>query len=150
MIHEEICTYEVCKLAKEKGFPQEIEVGTHWTTTKYYKNACIGEYFIGDVEKVETTKDEIDAIHLIKNEGVGIVLPTHSELQRWLRDNHEVDVWVSTAATMATKNKRCYYWHIAYDTNNGMAISIHESMVSYSTFEKALEEGLKEALIEFV
>lgn len=28
MVHEEICTYEVCKLAKEKGFPvKEIE---HW------------------------------------------------------------------------------------------------------------------------
>lgn len=23
MIHDEICTYEVCKLAKEKGFPQD-------------------------------------------------------------------------------------------------------------------------------
>ena len=30
MIHEEICTYEVAKLAKEKGFPQAYEEHTLW------------------------------------------------------------------------------------------------------------------------
>ena len=29
MIHEEICTYEVCKLAKKKGFPQQYDSLTH-------------------------------------------------------------------------------------------------------------------------
>lgn len=31
MIHEEICSYEVCKLAKEKGFPQRgIDSNKYW------------------------------------------------------------------------------------------------------------------------
>lgn len=113
MIHEEICTYEVCMLAKEKGFDVP--------TAKNYKH---------------------------KN-GITCNAPTQSLLQRWLRENHNADVWVDTAATMDTKNQRCYYWHIAYESD-GRCIYILDSMLSHSTYEKALEEGLKEAIIEFV
>lgn len=127
MIHEEICTYEVSKLAKETGFQIECDLF-------YNRNGELCD---------ERNYDSFD-------NKIQCYAPTQSQLQGWLRKNHQVDVWASTAATMATKNKRCYYWHIAYDTNNGMTISIHESMVSYSTYEKALEEGLKDALIEFV
>lgn len=127
MIHEEICTYEVAKLAKEKRFPLQKVVKQD------------GRAFFYDLPQSHPDWANCDAWYL----------PTQSLLQRWLRDNHKADVWVETAATMATKNQRCYYWHIAYDSD-GSCIYVLDSMLSYSTYEKALEEGLKEALIEFV
>ena len=51
MIHEEICTYEVCKLAKEKGFPQdvfgtcEMKSSCYLEDGRYCKNGCIDEMF---------------------------------------------------------------------------------------------------------
>lgn len=131
MIHEEICTYEVCKLAKEKGFPQdvfgtcEMKSSCYLEDGRFYKDGCI---------------------YPIEN---AYTAPTQSLLQRWLRENHGADVWVDTAATMDPKNQRCYYWHIAYDSD-GSCIYILDSMLSCPTYEKALEEGLKEAIIEFV
>ena len=47
MIHEEICTYEVAKLAKEKGFPQdvfgtcEMKSSCYLKDGRYYKDGCI-------------------------------------------------------------------------------------------------------------
>lgn len=127
MIHEEICTYEVCKLAKEKGFNEYVEA--------FYAEDCNTAHTQGP-EKWNEYKGKYAA-------------STQSLLQRWLRENHGADVWVDTAATMDTKNQRCYYWHIAYDSD-GSCIYILDSMLSHPTYEKALEEGLKEAMIEFV
>lgn len=126
MIHEEICTYEVAKLAKEKGFPIECDM--------FYNSN--GE--LCDDRNYDSFDNKIQCY-----------APTQSLLQKWLRDNHQADVWVDTAATMDTKNQRCYYWHIAYESD-GRCIYILDSMLSYPTYEKALEEGLKEAIIEFV
>ena len=39
MIHEEICTYEVCKLAKEKGF--NVQTFDWYVWQKGYKGATI-------------------------------------------------------------------------------------------------------------
>lgn len=128
MTHEEIATFEVAKLAKEKGFS--------WHTRHIY-----------DEETKELIECKFVANH---NSEDGIIsAPTQSLLQRWLRENHKADVWVETVATMATKNQRCYYWHIAYDSD-GSCIYVLDSMLSYHSYEKALEEGLREGLIEFV
>ena len=142
MIHEEICTYEVCKLAKEKGFPQQYDSLTHIYGGKDSFNVGIDLKY----KKCEGTLFNISEWSPCLND---VADPTQSLLQRWLRDNHKADVWVETAATMATKNQRCYYWHIAYDSD-GSCIYVLDSMLSHSTYEKALEEGLKEAIIEFV
>lgn len=134
MIHEEICTYEVAKLAKEKGFPQHIGDDAYIVENEYDDKYEVGCHY---------------PIQFIPDYLPTITAPTQSLLQRWLRDNHQADVWVEPVATMVTKTQRCYYWHIAYDSD-GSCIYILDSMLSYSTYEKALEEGLKEAIIEFV
>lgn len=72
MIHEEICTYEVCKLAGEKGFPvKEIE---HWH--------C--EY------DGRPTKEIIDEQqHPIINQSL---------LQRWLREEKNIHIEIVATA----------------------------------------------------
>ena len=68
MIREEICTYEVCKLAKEKGFPQdvfgtcEMKSSCYLEDGRFYKDGCICP-----IENAYTA-------------------PTQSLLQRWLRE----------------------------------------------------------------
>lgn len=61
MIYEEICTYEVSKLAKEKGFPQD-----DWAWT--------GDLYDESGELCFATNRE------------SCVAPTQSLLQRWLRE----------------------------------------------------------------
>lgn len=68
MIHDEICTCEVCKLAKEKGFPQdvfgtcEMKSSCYLEDGRFYKDGCV---------------------YPIEN---AYTAPTQSLLQRWLRE----------------------------------------------------------------
>lgn len=72
MIHEEICTYEVCKLAKEKGFNEKCY--------HYYQNGVL----------------ESDGCFNRYNKGADNVCsaPTQSLLQRWLREEKNIHISV--------------------------------------------------------
>ena len=72
MIHEEICTYEVCKLAKEKGFPLQ----------KVIKQD--GRAFFYELPQSHPDWANCDAWHL----------PTQSLLQRWLREEKGLHITV--------------------------------------------------------
>ena len=125
MIHEEICTYEVCKLAKEKGFDvPTIDLyigGVNWlgsSTHPFTHNE---------------TEDDVAA-------------PTQSLLQRWLREEKNIVVVVDWFSI-----EQKYYWRV-YDTSkDDMFASFMpsaKSMSRYDTWEQALEYGLKYALKE--
>ena len=72
MIHEEICTYEVCKLAKEKGFNEKCNF--------YYQKGVIST----------------DGCFNRYNKGVEYICsaPTQSLLQRWLREEKGLHITV--------------------------------------------------------
>ena len=72
MIHEEICTYEVCKLAKEKGFDVDCEA--------FYYNDGFLQY-----AKFENWNGR----YINK-----FSAPTQSLLQRWLREEKGIVVEV--------------------------------------------------------
>ena len=128
MIHEEICTYEVCTLAKEKGF----DVPTR--TVK--------------VEKIEGTEkevwDEEECRYITQWETRSLRIPTQSLLQRWLReekgyymypffDNHELKwTWVCREKT------------------GDMWIPLAGETPYFDTYELALEDALKYALENLV
>ena len=71
MIHDEIVTYEVAKLAKEKGFPQHIG-----------NDAYVVENEYDDKYEVECHYP----IQFIPDYLPTIAAPTQSLLQRWLRE----------------------------------------------------------------
>ena len=128
MIHEEICTYEVCKLAKKKGF----DVPTR--TVK--------------VEKIEGTEkevwDEEEYRYITQWETRSLRIPTQSLLQQWLRKKKNIHIEIVATA--------CGYYWIA-DKTNGTAITDSDVLDRgtneggcFDTYELALEDALKYVL----
>jgi hypothetical protein len=131
MIHEEICTYEVCKLAEEKGFN---------VPTRTVK-----------VEKIECTEkevwDEEECRYITQWETRSLRIPTQSLLQRWLRE--EKNLYISIIAH--AKSKSVYYeWEVRYisalgNMNKASSVMTIETYC-YNTYELALEDALKYSL----
>ena len=123
MIHEEICTYEVCKLAKEKGFREKCIVHYYDDTKDWYRSSNPQCYNFGG-----NTSDA----------------PTQSLLQRWLREEKGVVFGISPMQEMD-----CDYlgWcaTIYKVDENGYGLSWQEELY-YNTYELALENALKYAL----
>lgn len=126
MIHKGICTYEVCKLAKEKGFPQdvfgtcEMKSSCYLEDGRYYKDGCI---------------------YPVEN---AYSAPTQSLLQRWLRE--EKGVIIELKYSDDTESFRPFWsWQI-YNTL-GRTLEIGEPN---TTYELALEDALKYVLENLV
>lgn len=123
MIHEEICTYEVAKLAKEKGFPLQ----------KVIKQD--GRAFFYELPQSHPDWANCDAWYL----------PTQSLLQRWLRDNGfgEVEVrhWSET-------NK--YPHHYGWEVKDNLGVLMSYSSKMFDTYEHALEDALAYSLKNLV
>ena len=108
-MREQLITFETSKLAKEKGF-EDITDCTPFE--------C--------VDTLKYPKGEV------------FVKPTQSLLQKWLREEHDLDVNV-----MCLRYKRYFYKIFKHDV---MLIQLNDVVISYPTYEEALEEGLQEAL----
>ena len=136
MIHEEICTYEVAKLAKEKGFPQDPKENDNcqiycWDNLRKIHSLCISEmWYIG-----EYSREDMYAA------------PTQSLLQRWLREAKSLYIQITLW------EKGLYYdiWAFEYyeEEKEYSAKMLHQSS-DFSTYELALEDALKYALEKFI
>lgn len=127
MIHDEICTYELCKLAKDKWFPQdvfgtcEMKSSCYLEDGRYYKDGCI---------------------YPIEN---AYSAPTQSLLQRWLREEKNIHIEIS----VSVNDKHCFYWSLyckGYDCWEEVGMCYGE----YPTYELALEDALKYALEDLI
>ena len=124
MIHEEICTYEVCKLAKEKGFPQdvfgtcEMKSSCYLEDGRYYKDGCI---------------------YPIEN---AYSAPTQSLLQRWLREEKNIDIAIVPLYTGG-------YSYIVYNIHCRDNRVVNTN-AGYDTYELALEDALAYSLKNLV
>ena len=122
MIHEEICTYEVCKLAKEKGFNVDCEAF-------YYDDGFL------QYAKFENWNGR----YINK-----FSAPTQSLLQRWLRE--EKGIIIELKYSDDTESFRPFWsWQI-YNTL-GITLEIGEPNTAY---ELALEDALKYTLENLV
>jgi hypothetical protein len=137
---EEICTYEVCKLAKEKGFPQlptesDGECYYHWDGLRKIHSLCSSKVYYDDEFR---HRDLFRA-------------PTQSLLQRWLRE--EKNLYISIIAH--AESKSVYYeWEVRYisalgNMNKASSVKTIETY-EYNTYELALEAALKYALENLV
>lgn len=125
MIHEEICTYEVAKLAKEKRF-DEYEACNHiyeddkqWYTLTTYTNA----------RGIDWSKDKFT------------VAPTQSLLQKWLREEKRIHIAVFPDMTTSSK-----FGYIVYNKGDKFRKPIYTAHSDFDTYELALEDALKYAL----
>lgn len=126
-IHDEICTYEVAELAKEKGFNEKCNF--------YYQKGVIST----------------DGCFNRYNKGVEYICsaPTQSLLQRWLRE--EKGYAISVFWDMLSK---AYYYEIV-KTIGVLEIQVGEkhnysNPKGFVTYELALEDALKYALENLV
>jgi hypothetical protein len=127
MLHEENCTYEVCKLAKEKGFPQdvfgtcEMKSSCYLKDGRYYKDGCI---------------------YPIEN---AYTAPTQSLLQRWLREEKGYYVY-----PFFDNESRRWTW-VCRELTGDMWIQLLDFEERYfDTYELALEDALKYTLENLV
>jgi hypothetical protein len=131
MIHEEICTYEVCKLAKKKGFD---------VPTRTIK-----------VEKIEGTEkevwDEEECRYITQWETRSVRIPTQSLLQRWLREEKALHIQITLW------EKGWYYdiWAFEYyEEEKEYAVKMLYQSPDFSTYELALEDALAYSLKNLV
>lgn len=127
MIHEEICTYEVAKLAKEKGFK--------WKCRDYYN--MDSELRVNGIYAIEYTNSQIDEGYM--------TAPTQSLLQRWLREEKGYYVY----PFFDNESKR-WTW-VCRELTGDMWIQLLDFEERYfDTYELALEDALKYALENLV
>ena len=130
MIHEEICTYEVCKLAKENGFPQHIGNDAYIVENEYDN-----EYEVGCCYPIQFIPDYLPTI----------TAPTQSLLQRWLREEKKIHIVVFPNL----RNSYEYDW-IVYIKGEECWLPTYSALNDFDTYELALEDALKYALENLV
>lgn len=122
MTHEEICTYEVAKLAKEKGFNEKCY--------HYYQK-----------EELES-----DGYFNRYNKGVEYICsaPTQSLLQRWLREEKAIAIVLQPYSYNIQQRVYTWIYEIWADNN------FEKTSKSFKTYELALEDALKYVLEKLV
>ena len=138
MIHEEICTYEVCKLAKEKGFPQDPDKNDHcwmycWDGVRNIHPLAL--WIVWEMEEYD--HDNLYAA------------PTQSLLQRWLREEKGIVIEVVCKPTTRTNSKYEYKRHLFWGSN-GRYFEREYGDEIFDTYELALEDALKYTLENLV
>ena len=124
MIHEEICTYEVCKLAKEKGF--DVQTFDWYDYTGNYNKGFIPH----KLHECPRYKE--------------YYAPTQSLLQRWLREEKKWNVVVRMY------EEEGYYWFIQNSKGQLQSSYFTYADEMFATYELALEDALKYALEKLV
>jgi hypothetical protein len=123
---EQLISFETAKLAKEKGFDEPCR--------EYYNKDEEVEsfrYFAGDGSGWDKNST-IVANDNYKDFPI-LAAPTQSFLQKWLREEHNIDI--ESRVQIGSNAKRYFYY-----------INCTSSSKSYTTYEEALEQGLLEGL----
>jgi hypothetical protein len=121
-MQEELVSFETAKLAKEKGF---VNILCHY---RYW-----------DDSTKELTNEELFGIP--NNNESFFEAPTQSLLQKWLREVHNIDVWVNK---IGSTNEKKYYFNVM--VNNKFVNTTNSNSKTFLKYEEALEVGLQEAL----
>ena len=126
MIQEEVVTYEVAKLAKEKGFSQHIGDDAYVVENEYDD-----KYEVGCCYPIPFIPDYLPTI----------TAPTQSLLQRWLREEKKVEAYVRH---FEETNKYPHHFGVIITDDKGQTLEIGGKL--FDTYELALEDALKYAL----
>ena len=144
MIHDEICTYEVCKLAKDKGFPQGFDYPNFKSKLDYYNHKGELNGNVGDILKLRIKHKPVP------KEMKPIIAPTQSLLQRWLREEKGVviDVVLDWQYNIEAEEIR-YQYRIGSKRRMTIGGVQTRGIVCdryYDTYELALEDALAYSL----
>lgn len=127
MIHEEICTYEVAKLAKEKGFD--------WMPSMYFHSGVERDLRVVGVNGANPNKIP---------HSPHISCPTQTQLQRWLREERKWNIVVRMY------EDKGYYWFVQNSKGQLQTSYFTYADEMFSTYELALEDALAYSLKNLV
>ena len=132
MIHEEIVTHKVAKLAKDKGFD--------WGCLYHYDcKGSLHQHYAYDATNSGVGVDDLLMYHghLYTSE---CLAPAQSLLQRWLREEKNIHIEIIATASG-------YYWCV--NKTNGTSITDSDVLNRgtneggcFDTYELALEDAL--------
>jgi len=140
---EQLVEFETAKLAKEKGFNYPTSCGYEEKgeiyRPHYWDSDC-------DTNMIVLTEDSLD-------EEVICLAPTQSLLQRWLREEHNIDVVIIPERYSDGVNYlvQAQKWDLSINPNTSPNFVAEGSgwfndNGDFPTYEKALEKGLIESL----
>ena len=149
-MEEVLVQFETAKLAKEEGFQ----------TLCFYCYDQDGVLIEPYVENGSSTDVEfkVDLTDMLENHNYPLLFnnmstsaPTQNLLQKWLRDEKELIVCVGACDLLSVDKRegriRHYYFFIHEVGNRIHSNSLGYEWKDFDSYEKALECGLKEALI---
>ena len=139
MTHDEICTYEVAKLAKEKGFPQWFNYTRFKFKWDYYNHKGELNGDLGDILKLRIKHKPVP------EDMQPIAAPTQSLLQRWLRE--EKGIHIAVFPDIANSFKFDY---IVYIKGDKFWNPIYTALSDFDTYRLTLEDALKYVLKNLV
>ena len=141
MTIKEICTFEVAKLAKEKGFKEEVFAYYDYEGDLVY---AVSPYRGSSIIEILVDKNKQNPIGAEYTSA-----PTQSLLQRWLREEKKLHIEIIATASG-------YYWVL--NKTNGTSITdsdvldrwTNEDSGRFDIYEQALEDALKYSLENLV
>ncbi|MCI4437670.1 MAG: hypothetical protein JHC33_12760 [Ignisphaera sp.] len=155
-MEEQLITFETAKLAKEKGF--RMFKDSFKSTLIDSRNYDVQRYSFYRVIKEEqmlnlnvgTNSSNINGLLESYDDKDFIVqknyfAPTQSLLQKWLREVHNIDVFINRDG-MFRKESYCIFIHDNIKDISRLRPLDNDVFSGYFTYEEALEVGLQEAL----
>lgn len=136
---DQLISFDVAKLAKEKGF-NHVFYGMYRGQDTYWTNdgtKCV----CGFDEELDEWKDEVERIYKWLTPR-----PTQSLLQKWLREVHNIEFDI--VVTKIGENKKSYDIFII-DTSRvevKQNKKVIYSFFNFKNYEEVLEMGLQEGL----
>lgn len=156
-MREELITLETAKLAKEKGFNEYcygMESFYLILEDLWEQDHHNGDEFLMYEKGKLISSTNRPSHHGVKYQELGR-RPTQSLLQKWLREKHNIHLFISIynrhPALVGEGNEIKYYYVILYHSEYGGYAAITEyprktSNELRKVYEEVLEEGLFEAL----
>lgn len=134
---DQLVSFTTAKLAKEKDFDEYCFNGYRVSSKELLPLSQL------DFDTIYDNQEDIDKVFrelFFKNSEVvknySITAPTQSLLQRWLREKHNLIIWIQPSAISP---ESIFYPKI--DTKQNVGI-----LGSYNSYEEALEIALQRAL----
>lgn len=132
---DELITFETAKLAKDKEFAYEFNKQLPDYVPMFYCESDFDDNL--DMETLNET--ECQGEDIVR--GDFYFRSTQSLLQKWLRDVHNIDIWVNK---IGSTNEKKYYFNVM--VNNKFVNTTNSNSKTFLKYEEGLEMGLQEAL----
>jgi len=134
-MEEQLISFETAKLAKEKGFDELCITYYKIENKKCYHHIRRAGYHKGKFYKLRNSN-----MSLTKNKHDRFSAPTQSLLQKWLRESHNINIFISGFGI--SHYSVTYQYSILKTPMSG--VLDHDNI--YTTYEEALEAALQKAL----